>query len=204
MPSQTFDQKLRWGGLLENPWISKVQRLCLDGGRLAALRKILQPYSFRNFLDLGCGLGEYSTVHKARCVGIDNSLKRVAYAKARYKKSSFCVGDVRTLPFSSKTFDCVLFVDTSHHLSNEEFSSALKEIKRVSRKYIIVTDPVKTENQSRLSTFFYELDRGGAFRYSKDMQEILLAQNDAKLIRTHFFKTTPGLYSRAVFVLEVL
>ena len=46
------DDKERFYGLLENPRISLLQRLLLDGGRCIGLKYYLQKYEFKNVIDI--------------------------------------------------------------------------------------------------------------------------------------------------------
>lgn len=51
------------------------------------------------------------------------------------------IADVRKLPFKNKQFDTVLCAEVLEHLPFGEFTKALNEIVRVSKKYIILTLP---------------------------------------------------------------
>lgn len=202
-PYETFtDRKLRWAGLLENPVISNFQRNCLDFGRVQGLYRALRPYSYSSVLDVGCGLGESSRVDKGVYCGLDNSLRRIGFATRKYQKHSFLIGDALHLPVKSNAFDLVMLIDTSHHLSDEGFLDVLGEMKRVSRRYVVVSDPVVTRGQSKLSSFFYSLDRGACFRTSEQMDGVFARLKDVRLLNIVRFNTFPGLYSRALFVLE--
>lgn len=52
------DLKGRFGGILEQPYISKIHRHCLDGFKVTGLRKILQSFQFENILDASLPLLE--------------------------------------------------------------------------------------------------------------------------------------------------
>lgn len=51
------------------------------------------------------------------------------------------VGSVLEIPFKSNQFDVVLCAEVLEHLPLEEFKKALKEIKRVSGKYVVLSLP---------------------------------------------------------------
>lgn len=199
----TADRKMRFGGILENPLISKIQRAILDGGRVSGLKSGLRSLEYLKVLDVGCGLGECSAVNKGSYVGIDNSFPRIAYAAHCYPKHTFFVADAVQIPFASKTFDLALLIDTSHHLTDEEFATVLKELKRISRRYIVVSDPVVYERQNALSKFFYKLDRGACFRTEQDSRAVFANIPGLGYKGTFSCRTFPGLYVHQAFVLEI-
>ncbi|MBI4058327.1 class I SAM-dependent methyltransferase [Candidatus Gottesmanbacteria bacterium] len=51
------------------------------------------------------------------------------------------VADIRQLPFSDNTFDTVLCAEVLEHIPFSDFSAALKELHRVTKKYVIMTVP---------------------------------------------------------------
>lgn len=51
------------------------------------------------------------------------------------------VADVKKLPFKKDTFDVVLCAEVLEHLPFKDFSSAMKEIYRVTKNYAIITLP---------------------------------------------------------------
>lgn len=196
------DRKKRFGGLLENPFFSKGHHVLLDGGRIAGLRKALKPYSCGRVLDVGCGLGECSSVSNGLYYGLDNSLRRVQFASRRYRRHVFLVGEAGQLPFANGSFDTAMLIDTSHHLSDERFFRTLVELKRVSKKYVVVSDPVVTEPQNRISAFFYSLDRGGCYRTIDQMKKIFDSMDGMPLVDTVPFCTFPGIYLHTAFILQ--
>ena len=211
MPSQKnslkeacCDRKRRFSSLLENPYLSRIQRNLLDGGREENLQKIVQDLPYKTLLDIGCGLGEYSVLNKENYIGIDNSFLSIKYASDHYRSFHFFVADANQLPFKNNSFDMTMLVDAAHHLNDKEFSQVLKEMKRISKTYILICDAVVVPYQSKLSRFFYKLDRGACMRNIKHMQTILSFQNGLKIQEPVLFKTFPGLYIHAVFIMEIM
>jgi len=198
-----MDHKNRWGGLLEIPLVSKIQRDILDFGRTGGLKQIIGSYEFASVLDVGCGLGETSTLFNCPYLGIDDSQPRIAYAARRYPRAEFRCLDARQLPFEDRSFDAVMMIDASHHLSDQEFLSALREMRRVAARYVIISDPVCFPGQGTVSRFFYGLDRGGCFRTAEQMLCLIGQAGGFDVRDCGFFTTFPGLYRHAVWILAL-
>ena len=201
--SPTVDRKMRWAGFLERPRISMVQRAMLDTGRVEGLKRALASYRQDAILEVGCGLGECSRIAGSTYVGIDNSLPRIRYAQRRYPRHRFLVADARALPFDAASFDLAMLIDTSHHLTDDQLRVVLAEMKRVSRRHLAISDPVFFENQGRLSSLVYRLDRGACIRSVEQMRTFLAAVEGVELVGVTTFRTFPGLYVHATFVLAV-
>jgi SAM-dependent methyltransferase len=199
----TADRKMRFGGLLENPYVSMIQRNILDYGRWQGLAKTLRPLELNTVLDIGCGLGENSKVNPKGYIGVDNSAPRISFAQKHFGVSRFLVADALKLPLKEKSCDLAMLIDTSHHLNDEEFSNIITTMKRVSRKWVLVSDPVLFEGQSGISRFFYDLDRGAKFRSMDGMASLLGAHCGLIMEKTDIFVTFPGLYRHGVFLLRL-
>lgn len=195
------DRKRRWGGLLERPRISMVQRALLDAGRVRGLRKVFPPDA-ASVLEVGCGLGECSRIVRGIYVGVDNSPPRVAFAARRYPQHNFQLADARHLPFLDGHFDLVMLIDTSHHFADEDLWPVLAEMYRVTRRWVLVSDPVRFPNQGVWSRLFYRLDRGACFRTRDQMRDLLTRLPNVQIDREMTFRTFPGLYVHAAFLLR--
>ena len=200
--STHVDQKNRWGGILEIPLISKIQRGCLDGFRVEGLRRALASFAVDEVLEICCGLGEYSRTRPWRYVGLDNSLDHLSYGHRHYAPAHFIHGHAMKLPFKDYSFQAVLFACASHHFDDEGFLGVIREMARISRQYVIVEDCIYYDGQSSLSHFFYKLDRGGMFRTQTGMETILNQLKNFKIVHREIFTTFPNLYKHAVFILE--
>ncbi len=199
----TADRKMRFGGLLENPYVSMIQRNILDHGRWQGLANTLRSLELNTVLDIGCGLGENSKVNPRGYIGIDNSSPRISFARKHFSASRFLVADALKLPLKEKSCDLAMLIDTSHHLNDEELSNIITTMTRVSKKWVLVSDPVVFEGQSGISRFFYDLDRGAKFRTMDEMVSFLDERRGLVMEKTDFFVTFPGLYRHGVFLLRL-
>lgn len=197
------DRKQRWGGLLENPAISKFQRGCFDGRRVPLLRKIIAPLQIHNILEVGCGLGEYSKMRQWRYAGLDNCLDHLIYASQQHKDSRFAVGDANALPFKDKSFEAVLFACASHHFTDDGMYKVLQEMIRVSRRYIIVDDAIHWPAQGSFSKFMYAMDRGAMFRSLDEMKRLIKRNHSGTIVTEETYMTFPGIYRHVAFVLDL-
>ena len=94
-------------------------------------------------------------------------------------------------------------MNVAHHLSDKEFHQTLLEMKRVSKKMIIIDDPIKTSRQNRISALIYNLDRGREFRTEDEIQKIFSSIDGISLLATHSYRRFPGFYFQRVFILTV-
>lgn len=201
--SLNTDRKERFAGLLENPYVSMIQRDILDNGRLQGLSGLLRELNPSSVLDVGCGLGENSRLFPGHYLGLDNSFPRIAFASGRYQQARFVLADALRMPVRPGTFDLVMLIDTSHHLSDEQFMAVLQTMRTASRRWVVVSDPLLFEGQSALSRFFYSLDRGARFRSEAELKAVLARCSGLRLEKFGVFHTFPGLYCHGVFVLDV-
>jgi ubiquinone/menaquinone biosynthesis C-methylase UbiE len=102
--------------------------------------KLIPNNSF--ILDVGAGKGCISKHLK----NLNPTLKTICFD---IKKSNFIDvnGDGSFLPFKDKSFDITIVVDMLHHTTN--IIKILKELKRVSKKYIIIKEQGFTSRTSK-------------------------------------------------------
>jgi len=115
-------------------------------------------------------------------IGIGN--KTVSnYLKERGTKVTTCdfdkrldpdkVGDIRDLPFEDEEFELVTAFEVLEHLPFEDFIKGLKELRRVTKKNVIISIPYVTVNffgKMKLLPFFrpvYFLWRALEYRWKK-------------------------------------
>ena len=159
---------MKFAGILQNPYVSKLHRHLLDGFKVRGLSQQIVDLKGLSLLDVCCGLGEYSTLSPAQYTGVDNSLESVSFASRKYKKCRFLQADAASIPFVDKSFDAVLLACCSHHFSDQDFALVLRECDRVAKRFVIVADIVKHLKQGRISRFLYSIDRGSHIRTTEE------------------------------------
>lgn len=127
-------------------------------------------------LDVCCGTCEFekdiSLNSKLKYTGIDNNpAYKTDYLK--FGKGRFVCEDVKVLPFDDNSFEAVFFVNAGHHFNNNDLVSVIKEMKRVSRHYVVYADAVKTNNDPLYMKLLHRMDRGDYFRTSEEIESLL-------------------------------
>lgn len=133
---ENHQKKMYFGDLWNAYW---------HGTRLQQILKMAEKIKFASFLDVGCAEGFYlkllspSTLRsKEICVvGLDIAKSYLAKAKRKAPTALLVLGDAHKLPFKEGSFDLVLCSEVLEHVLNP--GSVLKELVRVSRKYLILT-----------------------------------------------------------------
>jgi len=95
----------------------------------------------KNILDVGGSSGTLSKKIKKKLKNIpyfvlDINQEAINKGKKNNPKIKFILGNAEKMPFKDKEFDLVICKDALHHCENPE--KAVKEIKRVSKEYIII------------------------------------------------------------------
>ena len=106
-------------------------------------------------LDVGCGDGLFLGMLKQKkieSVGVDISEEGVKKCRSNNLEASQCDFSVNKLPFPDNEFDYVVALDVLEHLYNPEH--LLKEAKRVSKKYIIISVPNFNSLPARIQMAF--------------------------------------------------
>lgn len=92
-------------------------------------------------LDAGCGYGRWSELFD-NYIGVDFSPDFIEMAKKRYPNKDFQVGNLKSLQFKDQQFDFAFCVSIKKmvidNLGEEEWNLMLKELKRVSKKVLVL------------------------------------------------------------------
>jgi len=122
--------------------------------RVRFAQTLIPKRNINTVLDVGCGNGYLCSQLKrniSAVSGIDLSKARIDDAKTRYPAILFLQGSAYDLPYDDNTQDLVTAVETIEHLENP--GEAVKEMRRVSKKYILITVPYKKMNRDVLCPY---------------------------------------------------
>ena len=114
------------------------------------------PHDVRAIIDVGCGDGAITNVLAERdtVMGVDISEEGLKHLSV---KASPVISSADHLPFGDECVDMVFSSELLEHLPGEVFLKAVSEIKRISRKYILITVP----NKERLRKRYTKCDACG-------------------------------------------
>lgn len=108
------------------------------------LISLIAPLNPKKVLDAGCGEGFtlsrfYELKIGESLEGIDYSLDAIKLGKQVHPHLNIKRGDIYNLVYKDNSFDLVICMEVLEHLENP--ARALKEIERVSSKYVLLTVP---------------------------------------------------------------
>lgn len=126
-----------------------------DGRWKSVVKRFQENYhlvSGSKILDVGCAKGFMlfdflKEIPGIEVAGIDISEYAIAHAMKEVKLHVE-VGNATALPFSDKSFDLVISINTVHNLKLPDLKKALSEIERISHRHkFIVVDAYHTEEE---------------------------------------------------------
>ncbi|MBW3015180.1 class I SAM-dependent methyltransferase [Candidatus Woesearchaeota archaeon] len=118
--------------------------------------------SGKKVLDIACGPGVYSVAaaKKGNSVFAIDCASNMVEAARKYSKSQgvdvkIDVGDASSLDFEDSSFDTVLFIDVSHHLSDLTLEKIYSEIYRVLKPGGVLITDYKNKSNIALRLSYY-------------------------------------------------
>jgi SAM-dependent methyltransferase len=138
------------------------------------IREFVGNTAGRRVLDLGCGIGNYRDLFAGEYVGIDINPDYIAYARTRFR-DRFEVMDAVQLSFVGDTFDDVVTIATTHHLSDEQFVAMVKgtfEFLRPGGALHIIDAILPVSPSFVFKTFWFGMDRGRYARHIEEMTQL--------------------------------
>lgn len=144
------------------------------------LLSLISKKQVDSILDVGCGEG--FTLNRLKEHGIGTRLEGVEYlrdaielGKDMYPEIKIIQGNIYELPYKDNSFDLVLCTEVLEHL--EEPEKALKELIRISKKYLVISVPnepffmfaqfVRGKNWSRFGNDIEHINHWTMFGFPK-------------------------------------
>lgn len=120
-----------------------ISRMFLDNF-LKTVVDTIKPLSVKSVLDVGCGEGfTLATLKKEKFLqkleGVDSVKESISMGKKLHPDIMMKLGDIYDLEYKDNSFDILLCTEVLEHLQNPH--AALKELLRVSKRYVLVTVP---------------------------------------------------------------
>ena len=111
--------------------------------RRTLIRRLLPSDSGPRILDAGCGDGAMCKAlaewTDARVIGMDLAQKRLSNGQVQAARAAFAQGSLYEMPFADGKFSTVVCSDVLEHLDHPD--RAMKELVRVSSRYVLVSVP---------------------------------------------------------------
>lgn len=105
------------------------------------------------------------------------------------------VGDIRNLPFEDKSFDTVMACEVLEHIPFSDFEKSLKELRRVSKKNVIISLPYSCmyfENIFKIAVPFFNKK----FRFSMRMPYFFIKIKLNSKNKEHYWEIGRKKYSK--------
>ena len=108
------------------------------------MTQMIKSTKSEKILDVGCGEGFFLVElarHKAGKIfeGVDNSKVAINLGKKMYPDLNIKIGDIYNLDYKDNSFDILVCTEVLEHLDNPK--KALAELKRVTKKYLVISVP---------------------------------------------------------------
>jgi SAM-dependent methyltransferase len=126
-----------WGDLKDAPDILEKVRV---------FREMI-PEEVETIVDVGCGDGAITNAlgRQWAVTGVDSSRTALQYVTTKA-----VLADARELPFADASFDLAMSSQMLEHLDNATYDAATAELRRVARKYLLVSVPYREDLDMRM------------------------------------------------------
>jgi ubiquinone/menaquinone biosynthesis C-methylase UbiE len=106
------------------------------------------PNDAKTLIDVGCGPGSFLCYLKKRreitALGLERSSNNIEIARSLVDVP-LIQADIQKCPFNDNSFDVVCCFEVLEHLPFNIYESAIKEIYRITKKWIIITVPYEED-----------------------------------------------------------
>lgn len=131
-----FDQREVWGHLADDPTIQLRTRML----------ETMIPEDVERILDVGCGDGAITNRLATRwdVTGVDTSATALTHVETTSIQAS-----ATRLPLPADSFDLILSSEMLEHLLPDAYARAIAEMRRVSRRYLLISVPYREDLKFR-------------------------------------------------------
>jgi ubiquinone/menaquinone biosynthesis C-methylase UbiE len=145
--------------------------------KINVLRRYVNLTPQTRLLDVGCGNGFFTFYFDKICdtYGVDYSEKMLQINPV--KKTSLM--DANDLKFEDDSFDVVFCHALLHHV--EDIAKVMQEMKRVSRKYVIILEPNRNNPLMFLFASLVKEERK-ALKFSLSYLTDIVSRNDLRVV----------------------
>lgn len=201
MLQQALDQ------LSENPQAWNILRRLVENnfrGEKAAIARELDPWrdaGQRQFLDFGCGTGEFAPCFPADCyTGVDIATHYLRFAVGAYA-GRFAAMSGDAIGLAEARFDAALVLGVFHHMPDELARATAAELHRVLKPgaaMLVMEDIPPPDAWNVAGHAMHWLDRGGFIRSNDDYRALLAPFFEAR--KSYHMRS--GICDYNVYVLE--
>lgn len=150
--------------------------------KIAFIRSVLSTYEKKKredktLLDVGCGNGYFSyyweEFYQTICLDYSHYMLSINPCKKKICSSA------NSLPFENDSFDIVFCSNLLHHLKNPV--EAVAEMKRVSKKFVVLSEP----NRNNAFMFLFGIakkEERGTLKFSSKYLRQILEKNELSLL----------------------
>ncbi len=126
-----------WGNLKDAPDILEKVRVFTE----------MIPEEVKTIVDVGCGDGAITNPlgRQWAVTGVDSSRTALQYVN-----TSAVLADARELPFADGSFDLAMSSQMLEHLDDSTYDAAVAELRRVARKYLLISVPYREDLDVRM------------------------------------------------------
>lgn len=171
--------------LSENPQAWNILRRVVENGfrgEKGVIAQELDPWrdvGRREFLDFGCGTGEFAPCFPpAHYTGVDLAAYYVRFAGRNYA-GQFAVTSGAAIGLSSRRFDAALVLGVFHHMPDDLVRSTVAELHRVLKPgatMLVMEDTPPPDPWNVGGHLMHWLDRGGYIRTNTEYRALLAPQ----------------------------
>jgi SAM-dependent methyltransferase len=193
--------------LSENPQAWNVLRRVVEygfRGEKEVIARELEPWrdlGRREFLDFGCGTGEFAPCFPAaHYTGVDLAARYIRFAGRAYA-GRFAVMGGEALGLAGARFDAALVLGVFHHMPDALVRTTVTELHRIMKPgamLLVMEDIPPPDRWNVAGHVMHWLDRGGHIRTDAEYRALL----EPQFVLRRAYTTRSGICDYAVYVLE--